>query len=1364
MTITRCPNKNLPEWKMLVSQVGEEMADITYLANGQDIPNVISTPQLKKLIGFKEQKENLARISSNIKKYNRLNGTSHHFSREKLFGNTYKLTLKINYLPVNVEKARHKMASINPVYGNVDTRESFSELYPTTEYKDTYENSEFELDPNIQKVDSEGNVLHPDNIDDVDYLVSTAAAKVSGVEKKRKDKIDSEILGLKEDLKKTNDPTLTRLYQSQIEALKKLAEKSETRIKVSAQVNSYEQVLMYADSQLDEISQLLSEPSITANNILFAQKILNLWIKAGDFKTKSTDHILLDEEEFETPGIRKEFRLRRETAEDLAEKLSIITENQISNFVREYSGKDLTEEQIFKNLKDAGFLASRTLNIGRSEDPILQVIFQAIESANIKAQQEANDYWNQIDTLSKKALSKLSNLSNKRNPWRNFEQLTESGLGTGKIVHRFSDDYFTVSKQLKYNAFEKQDPKTGKLIRKKVDIENYYKWLDENTINFDVRKLFTDSQLDSESIPEESLFKSTFNESDKIKHVQELKSQLGEKGYEFYIKRVEDKLERFKLARASEWYRLNSEDLTPDEKEVQFEDWNKTNSPFWSSHMSENKDSRLKPDKKSYYTPIGLMYTYQVPRRISKSGKQTKWYDKNFEKIEADEDLLNYYNFTLETLKRMKSVLPVDKQRLMGVNDIPKMKQSLVDEFSEKGYMMGIKPFWDKLKEMSTTTDLSTIDNGYVDPLTDLREKEINIQFVEDTKQKVNALVKTKVIKYRQAHNNEDPTSEQLKTFREEARNELSQEISFDLPKIMKAYSLMALGYKHKSFIQPQIKLLEQAFKSKKEIVTNKAGQEKQKDGEILTKDGLANYNASLDYYLDSSFYSIGGRKVEGVTKKKVMTSEESKKAKELEELIAGTENEVEKKHLEEQLNNLGGFVSGSGIADVAMKYMTFKGLGWNVGSAVSNMGFGIISNINEASDGRNFNMNQMRRAYLLTTNSIGKNLSFNTLNTKPAIKIRTLMDKWDLMKTSNQELYEKSHKSSVVKGLGRFGPMSLQERSEYVNYAPIMISTMMNMKAKNSKGEQVELWEAYDENGKIKDGYSTDVDEVKLIQKIKRIIEMTHGDYNNPLLAKATVSGRALSQFRTWMFEGFANRFESEKEDFILSYGKEDPYIRKGRYRSYTQGQLTAAGATLGTTLLPGIGTAIGGAGGFLVGKFFGMQTEQSSINDVLFTLKQLARKLAFQKTQFGERFNEVDAANMRKNMTELYVLMAVVGLGLLIAAGGDDEDEEKTIAANFLINQMNRMQTDISFYTNPIEAEKLTKTAVPMAALVTDASDWFSQVGKFFNDDEDGEDDFFQSGAFKGQSKLLIQTGELIPGFAQGIRLARTSSAVIK
>jgi len=323
------------------------------------------------------------------------------------------------------------------------------------------------------------------------------------------------------------------------------------------------------------------------------------------------------------------------------------------------------------------------------------------------------------------------------------------------------------------------------------------------------------------------------------------------------------------------------------------------------------------------------------------------------------------------------------------------------------------------------------------------------------------------------------------------------------------------------------------------------------------------------------------------------------------------------------------------------------------------------------------------------------------------------------------------------------------------------MIAVMMDFKAKDSDGNEVDLWEAFGPDGKLKEGYTSDVDEVRMIQKIKRIIEMNHGDYNNALQVKATFAGRALTQFRTWMFEGFANRFEGEKVDYALSYGLSEPYVRKGRYRSYTKGQLTTTGAALGTALLPGIGTALGAGAGYLVGKFAGLDTKENALSDTLFTLKQLARKLMFKPTKFDDRFNATDAANMRKNMTELYIMMGLMGVALLLKGMVDDDDEKDSMVTNFLLNQTVRLRTDVGFYTNPLEFEKLTKTAVPMAGMVQDVSELFSDVSAHLNEDED---DVFQSGPFKGTPKWLIHAGELVPGPAQGIKLYRTSNTVFE
>jgi hypothetical protein len=1346
-----CPNKNSKEWKMLVSQTGEDLANMAFVSNGYSIPNVVPISEIKKDIGFKSKVENYAGIAHRLKLYNAKNGTSHYFTKKIIYGNTWELELHYNYLPVNAEKQRQDMAEKIEVFKAPINKEAFEELYPKIEYTPS---------PSEQaagRFNEEGDFLPPD--DTISYLMPDAYVQVRAVEQKRKEKIDSEIIKNRQKLQFTDDPTEYRKIIANIESLIRKQDKADQRLAVANKITAYEEVLKYADAQLDEVARLLEKDNLSFESIYYSQRVIDLWKSAGDFSTAANMHIILDEDEFNTPEIRNEFRLRAAKAQDLESNITEVKEDYIADFVREYTSKKLSKEEIFKLISDSSKIKSLTLNLGRHNDAMLQAIFSAVERANVMAQQEASEIWKNMDELGEKVRKKTGNNYNI------FKQLTEDDKETGRLVDRFTSEFYENRNKFIQDAFHYRD-ESGELKKNPTSVKQYFDWINKNTITFDVRSLVPDSNLEGGSMPEKFVFSKDMSEEDKSKHIKEIKSALGEKGYESYLEIQKKKIEDFKVKREAIYESIQLDDnLSKEEKESLFKEWLKEFSPYFNLEMIDNPSLRKK-GQNSFYSPKGIReYTIQIPKKTV-DGKLTEWYDKNFQKIEADEDLLAFHTYMKETLNTLKYTLPAKYQGLLKVGVIPTIKKSLVDEFSEKGMMMGVLPFWDKMIELQTTTDLGTNISSDVNPLTGVIEKDINIQFIDDIDAKVRDLVKTMVIRYEQ-ENNKPPTFKELQEFKKEARNILSKQKSWDLVKIMKAYSLMALAHKHKSFIEPQIKMAEQVFKERSEVVTNKAGQPKYKDGKVVTQEGLQNMKSALDFFLDSRYYNIGGRKIEGVSKQKLYTSEEKKRKKELEELISNEVDEDKLKILQDQLDQLGGYRTGSGVGDTLLKWMNLKGLGWNLPSAFSNVGFGTISNIIQASDGREYSMKELRKAYLLTVNSIGRNLSFNSWEgvNQNALKIRNLMDKWDLLKTSNVELYDTSQKSSLNK-LKRLGPFTLQERTEYLNQAPVMIATMMKFKAKNEKGEEVDLWDAYDHEGNLKSGYTSDVDEIRMIQKIKRIIEMNHGDYNNPLQVKATFAGRALSQFRTWMFEGFANRFEAEKVDHALSYGMDEPYIRKGRYKSYTKGQLTTTGAVLGSIFLPGVGTIAGAGIGrlthYLGGNFFGMQTEENTWSDILFTLKQLARKLAFKSTQFDDRFNKTDAANIRKNMTELYVLVTLAGIAILLKAiSDDDEEDENKFIANFLLNQTTRLQTDISFYTNPLEFEKLTKTAIPMAQLLEDVNTWRKDVQSFF---DDKKDENFESGPFKGDSKFLVHSGEMLPGTAQLIRLYRLGSKVLE
>lgn len=1322
-----CPNKNSKEWKMLVKQVGEDLAHRAFAFNNFTMPDVKPISEIKKAIGFKSNLENTVGLKTRLRKYNQANNTSHSFIATRAYGNTFNIEMRYNYLPVN--KANQEARDLRrqePV-----AVENLNPILEQSRQLDLFNSSD---------------------------ILPSAYAEVESAEKVRTRKLQVELIKQKDALKRTNDKESRKDIIGNIVELKQMIDEAEGRIIRSQGIDAFEDVLIFADSQLQEISKLLSNPAISADDALYADRIINLWLRAGDFSTEPTEHIILDEYEFDTPAIREEFRLRAAKAEDLKRRLTAISSDHITNFTQKYTSSTLNKDEIFKAIVDANYASSMFLNLSRLNDPLMTAAFTAVEEANILAQQEANDIWKTLDDLGSKFLKKSGGNYNI------LKQLTDDGLETGRLVHRFSDEYFKTRNTLVNQAFNRRDKK-GKTKRDAALVKRFFDWTRENTIMFDPRMLFVDSLPADSIIPSEFLYsRVTFSEADKAKHTEDLKKQLGEKGYKLFLERAQKKIDRFQQERDAVYEKIQvNPHWSQEEKNAEFNNWLRENSPYWALDMQENPSMRMKSDN-SFYAVHGLRnYVIQVPRKFV-NGQETKWYDKNYEKIEADEDLLAYHNYLLDTLKSLSYVLPPNKQAMMNVGVIPTLEKTLVDLFSEKGMMVGVKPLWDKFKQLQTTTDFATTINSDIDPLTGDIAKNVQLSFIEDTDSRVQELVREMAIEHRQRTGQPD-TAEDRKKFKQIAQDQLSKEKSWDLTKILKAYSLNVLAYKHKTNIEPQIKLIDKAIRERKEIQTNRAGQAQYKmvNGKPVpvTQDGLKNTNNAWEFFMND-YYNLGTRKVEGVTKTKLYTDAEQKRKAKLEELLAKEEDETERAFLQAQIDALGGYRTASGLVDTALKFNTLKGLGWNITSAFSNIGFGAISNWIEAADGRLVTMANMRKAYMLTMNSIGRNLSADILFNDPngtATKIRSIMDGWDLLKTSANELYDNSQKSSLSK-LKRFGPYTLQERSEYLNQAPIMIAVLMDMKAKDPDGNEVSLWDAMGADGKIKDGFTTEMEIPKVIQKIRRISEMTHGDYNNNLRVKSTAIGRALSQFRTWMFEGFAGRFEGEKPDYMLSYGTDEIYIRKGRYRSYTAGQLTTAGAAIGTMMLPGIGTVIGAGIGAVAGKLGGLQTEYSAMEDTLFSLKQLARKLMFMKTDYGTKFSKVDAANMRKNMMELHIMLGLMGVALLLKAGMDDEDEDKSMAANFLLNQTVRLRTDIGFYTNPLEFEKLTKTAVPMAALVEDVAQVVKDTRKFFNDEND--DDVFESGPFKGDSKMLVHAGELIPGPAQAIKLYRTGSTI--
>jgi hypothetical protein len=82
-----------------------------------------------------------------------------------------------------------------------------------------------------------------------------------------------------------------------------------------------------------------------------------------------------------------------------------------------------------------------------------------------------------------------------------------------------------------------------------------------------------------------------------------------------------------------------------------------------------------------------------------------------------------------------------------------------------------------------------------------------------------------------------------------------------------------------------------------------------------------------------------------------------------------------------------------------------------------------------------------------------------------------------------------------------------------------------------------------------------------------------------------------------------------------------------------------------------------------------------------------------------------DVDKANLKKNAMELNIYLSLMVLTMMLKHMNDgDDDDESAVFLTFMINNFNRLQTDISFYTSPLSFEKLQRNSIPAFGFITD------------------------------------------------------------
>ena len=470
--------------------------------------------------------------------------------------------------------------------------------------------------------------------------------------------------------------------------------------------------------------------------------------------------------------------------------------------------------------------------------------------------------------------------------------------------------------------------------------------------------------------------------------------------------------------------------------------------------------------------------------------------------------------------------------------------------------------------------------------------------------------------------------------------------------------------------------------------------------------------------------------KISNLISGRILSKKDRELNKQLNELINNSKDENEINKLLKIKANLGKQFAWSAAWDNLFNYIRFLGLGYNFSSGITNYMEGQIANMIIAATGDHFEPHHYYRALNVVKGSLFKSVTGNTnLSTQGSRKLRVLVDRYNILQDSTNELQKASVKTSIDV-FDNLGSMEINKRTEYLNQTPLMISVMLSTEITGINPEQkTNAWDALDMNGKLLPEYRTE-ENIKAWEegqgeaftsfktKTSQAIGMAHGlGYDNlrGMMAKSSTAGKALMMFKTWAGAQYYTRFATERDDVELGVKG-----YKGRYLSHTKSSLSIMAGIVGWGFAGPVGAGVVGAGGFvvghLIGKKTGVKSNLSILGEYAFLLKALGRKMIGMPINFvgstftgkqvmnefvgyeklikeGKleegKFTERDMKNMRALVTEMSLQIAWITMALLAKKmlwdDDDEEDSPERIAHNLIVNRSLQLLSSANMYVTP-------------------------------------------------------------------------------
>lgn len=875
---------------------------------------------------------------------------------------------------------------------------------------------------------------------------------------------------------------------------------------------------------------------------------------------------------------------------------------------------------------------------------------------------------------------------------------------------------------------------------------------------------------------------------------------------------------------------------------------------------------------------------------FSDSFNLTSHYNSTFNIIESNPTLSKFYDIMKEVCDNIRESMPYDLQQKMAVNTLPALLKTSSEILNDKntGILSSLFVKFRQLIERIRTgfgvVKQSEVSYAITDPITGKANYKVNDQFLQGNTRAVSERMIIEKTKFLHAFNTDGEAVDKVNRFsilnikrfntqslillaqylnvdisladinagridkirertgdnvqigkiiRDFSLHSVVQSQSFDLAKIAKYYSNMAMAYAARQEALPILEIMKKHYEQIQKPKTNNLGngiynvpdQEYMKGGirtnaikqmdDWFERVVLDNYGtkhlgpfgtskadqrkmaridarvADINQILQDNPKTPNAdnlvkererllikKHIPNKLGKDIYSAEEKKKIGEIATLLETEKDEKKREELIKIREGLGKVRTFTALLDNLWAWIRTLRLGYNLSSASTNFLEGVTSNMILGASDEYFDPKEMFYGYNVVKHSFIKNITFGKAETGLARKNRKLMDKFNVIMDSKNELQKSSIKTRGDK-MSWLNPHELNQRVEYINQSPIMIAMLRTMKLKGKDGSESSIWDSYDNNGHLKDNFRTDEniknweqlqgeDYLTFKQKLHKVIVLGHGNYDElrGMMLKSSSAGKAAMMFKTWLPMQFYWRFATEQDDLQSGSIK-----YKGRYWSYGAGTGATHGALVGLAAFGPLGGLIGAGIGAGAGKFFGTDSGVGMLKESIEATKSLVRKAigfpvnliagkqlinstgkSFDSWVGKGDFTAQDAKNLKANMADLTMQLAWLALILVVKKMFWDDDKPEDpdrIVHNILINRLMNLSSQAAQYTNPVDTYKTTFGSNAVIQYLTDLGKEAVRLENYL----EGRD-VVSSGINAGKSGLGIQTKRiLMPGIFRDI-----------